>query len=329
MLKLNNKIGYSYMNNVNTSSQPTVTSINISSSQLVIDYKGRSSPAPGPAPAPGPGPAPGPAPSPALPFVFEIDLLVYDQGYQPEAYPDYIKNNPGDYMNVAGISFIQPSDLMNVNYDLDPQVATVVNELVSKKIIVQLLIGGETSTGWSDLASNPTTAITTAKKLMEKYKIGMEVDNESGSGAEGVITFIEGLRETANKLGTYLSMDVAGTPTADQTAVIKGAINNLDWVNMMVSVPSYDQQNSITYGIKDGIPKNKLLIAFYGGGYIDNCSTMGDETTIGTLAQGLKLKKDNDILGLSVWAICKCGSYKQGGCSGKGFLDTMAKLKNE
>jgi len=301
------------MNNVNTSSQPTVTSINISSSQLVIDYKGGSSPVPGP----------------TLPFVFEIDLLIYDDGYEPAAYPDYIKNNPGDYMNVAGISFIQPSDLMNVNYDLNPQVATVVKELVSKKIIVQLLIGGEKSTGWPDLAKDPDTAISTAKKLMEKYKIGMEVDNESGSGAEGVIKFIAGLRETATKLGTYLSMDVAGTPIPDQQQVIKGAIHNLDWVNMMVSNPTWDQQKSIDQGIKDGIPKNKLLIGFYGGGYIDNCTTMGDEDTNGTLAQGLKLKKDNNILGLSVWAICACGSYKQFGCSGKGFFDTMTKLKNE
>merc|ERR1719229_83780 len=101
-------------------------------------------------------------------------------GYQPSGWPDYLQKAAANYTNVAGISFIQPSDLMNSAFDLPSNVATVVQSLRAQNVTVQLLIGGEISNGWNQLQSNPTQAANKAIEIMKKYDCGMEIDNESG-----------------------------------------------------------------------------------------------------------------------------------------------------
>ena len=70
-------------------------------------------------------------------------------------------------------------------------------------------------------------------------------------------------------------MDVAGTPTGVQRGVIAGAIQWLDWVNSMVSAPAYDQGNSVHYSHVDGVPYDKITVAYYAGTWVNNCNAIG------------------------------------------------------
>merc|ERR1712164_92632 len=70
-------------------------------------------------------PTPAPPPGPPSSFdgpIFELDLFVNDphKGWQPTGFPKYLQHSAANYTNVAGISFIQPADLMNDSYDLPP-----------------------------------------------------------------------------------------------------------------------------------------------------------------------------------------------------------------
>ena len=125
--------------------------------------------------------------------IFELDLFVNDlnAGWQPTGFPQYLQTSASNYTNVAGISFIQPSDLLNSTYDLPYQVGSAIKSLTSQGITVQILIGGEISTGWPDLANNPTKAANKAIEIMTKYNCGMEIDNENGSNPDGTISFIK------------------------------------------------------------------------------------------------------------------------------------------
>lgn len=125
--------------------------------------------------------------------IFELDLFINDPsaGYQPSGWPQYLQTNASQYCNVAGISFIQPSDLMNTSYDLPPQVATAVKSLRSQGVTVQILVGGEISTGWPQLQKNPTQAANKAIEIMKKYDCGIEIDNEAGGDSSGTISFIK------------------------------------------------------------------------------------------------------------------------------------------
>ena len=124
---------------------------------------------------------------------------------------------------------------MNATYDLLPEVQAVVTSLRRQDVAVQLLVGGEVSVGWSALLANPATAAAKALELMRKYGCGIEVDKEGGGtdAGGGLVKFIQ-LVAAGKPNNTFVSMDVDGTPTAGQAATIKGAIDELDWVNMMV-----------------------------------------------------------------------------------------------
>ena len=128
-------------------------------------------------------------PSRELGQIFELDLYVNDinDGWQSTGFPYYLQTNATSYTNVAGISFIQPSDLMNTSYDLPRNVGKTINQLRKQNIIVQLLVGGEISTGWPELQSNPTLAANKAIELMKNYDIGIEIDNEYGGDINGTI----------------------------------------------------------------------------------------------------------------------------------------------
>ena len=105
-------------------------------------------------------------------------------GWQETGFPPYLQHDAAKYMNVAGISFIQPADLMNDAYDLPPQVANAVKILRSQGVQVQLLIGGQVSRGWDELQANPQKASSKAIELMKKYDCGMQIDNEAGGDAK-------------------------------------------------------------------------------------------------------------------------------------------------
>ena len=121
--------------------------------------------------------------------IFELDLFINDPsaGYQPTGWPQYLQTDAAKYMNVAGISFIQPSDLLNPSYDLPAQVAAAVKSLRSQGVTVQLLIGGEISNGWPQLISNPIKAANKSIELMKKYDCGIEIDNEAGGDSSAFI----------------------------------------------------------------------------------------------------------------------------------------------
>merc|ERR1712113_1162540 len=116
--------------------------------------------------------------------------------------------------------------------------------------------------GWAQLQANPEKAAEKAISLMKKHDCGIEVDNEAGGDTVGLIKFIQ-LCSSGKPNRTHISMDVAGTPTGAQRAVIKGGIDSLDWVNLMVSNPGCDQENSVKFGHQYGIPYNKITVAYY------------------------------------------------------------------
>merc|ERR1719230_283105 len=191
-------------------------------------------------------------------------------------------------MNVAGISFIQPADLVNAAYDLPAKVGNAVKILRSQGVQVQLLVGGQVSRGWGDLQANPQQAATNAIKLMKKYDCGIQVDNEAGGDSKGTIDFIK-LCYAGKPDTVHLSMDVAGTPSGFQRAVFNGAMEELQFVNMMVSAPQYDQSNSVNFGHQYGIPYEKLTVAYYAGTWVNNCNSMGDASKYENLAYGASL----------------------------------------
>lgn len=288
-----------------------------------------TSPHPSPSPPSPPGPSPGPSPPGPSPGVkdalFVLDLFVNDpgKGWQPTGFPEYLQKSAANYTNMAGISFIQPNDLMDASYDLPTQVGNAVRLLRKQGVGVQLLVGGEIANGWGQLEANPTQAATNAIQLMQKYDCGIEVDNEAGGAAAGVVKFIQ-LCAKGKPNGTFISMDVAGTPNGVQKATIQGAIGSLDWVNMMVSAPSYDQGLSIKYGHADGIPFNKLTVAYYAGTWVNNCNTVGSGP--GSTGAGIKLFKQFGLRGLSIWAV---GGASYSNCKttdAPGFSQAMIQL---
>lgn len=275
-------------------------------------------------------PPPSPGPPPLVDFpIFEVDLFMNDpkSGWQPDGFPKYLETDAAKYMNVAGISFIQPADLMNDAYDLPPQVANAVKILRSQDVQVQLLIGGQVSRGWGDLESNPQKAAAKAIELMKKHDCGMQIDNEAGGDANGVIEFIK-LCHAGKPDSVHISMDVNGTPHGDQRAVIAGAIDYLQFVNMMVSAPAYDQATSVHFGHLYGIPYEKITVAYYAGNWVKNCFEIGSPGDVSTLAYGASLFKKDGLKGLSVWAV---GGQSYAGCpedasGAPGFAQTMTAL---
>lgn len=64
-----------------------------------------------------------------------------NNGWQATGFPPYLLQDAAKYMNVAGISFIQPADLVNDSYDLPPEVGNAVQVLRKQGVEVQLLVG--------------------------------------------------------------------------------------------------------------------------------------------------------------------------------------------
>ena len=96
----------------------------------------------------------------------------------------------------------------------------------------------------------------------------------------------------------------------------------MDWVNLMVSAPAYDQTNSVNYGHKAGVPYDKLTVAYYAGTWVDNCNSIGSGP--GSLGVGLRLFNTFGLKGLSVWAV---GGASYAGCSATdamGFAATLS-----
>jgi hypothetical protein len=250
-----------------------------------------------------------------------------NKGFQETGFPPYLLHDAAKYMNVAGISFIQPADLMNDAYDLPAEVANAVNVLRSQGVQVQLLVGGQVSKGWSDLQANPQKAATNAIKLMEKYGCGIQVDNEAGGDADATIQFIK-LCDAGKPQHTHLSMDVGGTPSGFQRAVFNGAMDQLQFVNMMVSAPQYDQENSVNFGIQYGIPPEKLTVAYYAGTWVDNCNSMGSADSYQNLGYGKTLVDKHGLKGLSIWAVggASYANCPTGTDGPQGFAETMQAL---
>ena len=121
-------------------------------------------------------------------------------------------------------------------------------------------------------------------------------------------------------------MDVNGTPTGDQVAVVKGALDDIEWVNLMVSNPAYNQENSMKFANNDGVPYSKMTVAYYAGTWVQNCNTVGSASNYGDTANGIALVKQYNARGLSIWAV---GGASYGGCSttdAPGFAEAMKDL---
>jgi len=260
--------------------------------------------------------------------IFQLDMFINDPsaGYQPTGWTQYLANNASQYTNVAGISFIQPSDLMNSNYDLPGPVASAVNSLRRQGVTVQLLVGGQVSFGWSQLKSNPSAAAAKALQIMKKYDCGLEIDDEEGGNSDGLIKFIQ-LLASQKPPSVYLSIDVNGTPTGDQVTVTKATASSLSWIHLMVSNPFYDQVNSMNFAKANGFPLDKVLLAYYAGTWVDNCNSIGTPSNVGTTSRGIQLVQQNNLKGVSIWAI---GGASYGGCSttdAPGFAEAKKMLK--
>jgi len=250
-----------------------------------------------------------------------------NDGFQETGFPPYLLTDAAKYMNVAGISFIQPADLVNDAYDLPEKVGNAVQILRSQGVQVQLLVGGQVSHGWSNLQANPQQAANNAIKLMKKYDCGIQVDNEAGGDSDGTIKFIK-LCYAGKPDSTHLSMDVGGTPDGFQQAVFNGAMDQLQFVNMMVSAPQYDQGNSVKFGLQYGIPAEKLTVAYYAGTWVDNCNSIGSSDSYQNLGYGKTLVDKYGLKGLTVWAV---GGASYANCplstdGPQGFAETMVAL---
>merc|ERR1712032_402681 len=121
-------------------------------------------------------------------------------------------------------------------------------------------------------------------------------------------------------------MDAAGTPGGVQRAMITGAINYLDWVNLMVSTPAYDQENSVKFGYQYGIPYEKITVAYYAGTWVNNCNAIGSADSTGDLAAGVALFKKYGLKGASVWAVGGASYAHCSNTSAPGFAETMVAL---
>jgi hypothetical protein len=161
---------------------------------------------------------------------------------------------------------------------------------------------------------------------MNRYDCGIEVDDEAGGNASGLVEFVQ-LCALGKPNGTYISIDVAGTPGGVQRTCLEQAIDSLDWVNLMVSAPAYDQTNSVNFAhVLAKVPYNKITVAYYAGTWVDNCNTIGSGP--GTLGAGLQLFHKFRLKGLSIWAVMKGGSYNGcGNTSAAGFAATLDALR--
>merc|ERR1711907_463362 len=92
-------------------------------------------------------------------------------------------------------------------------------------------------------------------------------------------------------------MDVSGSPTGPQRAVIEGAIDNLEWVNLMVSNPGYGQEVSVNLAHQYGTPYEKITVAYYAGTWVDNCNKIDSDR------MGIELFKKYGLRGLSIWSV--------------------------
>ena len=259
--------------------------------------------------------------------IFALDLFMNDPkaGWQATGYPEYMQHSAANYTNVVGMSFIQPADLMNATYDLPPKVGAAVKQIRKQGVVVQLLVGGEISKGWSELYANPQQAAKKAIEIMKKYDCGIEIDDEAGGDAKALVTFLK-LCAAGKPAGTHLSIDVSGTPGGVQVETVKGALDVLDWINLMVSTPIYDQGNSVGYAHDAGFPYDKIIVAYFAGTWVKNCDTIGSATNVGDTAAGLKLVSAHNLKGLSIWAV---GGASYGGCgttSAPGFAQAMKAL---
>ena len=121
-------------------------------------------------------------------------------------------------------------------------------------------------------------------------------------------------------------MDVNGTPTGFQVSTYKAAADDIEWVNLMVSNPSYNQENSMKFANNDGIPYAKQTVAYYAGTWVNNCNTVGSASNYGDTADGIALVNQYKARGLSIWAV---GGASYGGCSttdAPGFSEAMKDL---
>ena len=264
--------------------------------------------------------------------IFQLDMFVNDviTGWQATGFPPYLQTNASTFTNVAGLSFIQPSDLMNVSYQLPVNLSNTISSLRAQDIVVQLLIGGQISRGWAALQANPTQAATKAIELMIQHDIGIEIDNEEGGDSSGIIKFIELIYEEINTRGEdshHISMDINGTPTSEQVAVINACMKKIDWVNLMVSDPGYNQAYSVEYAYDAGVPVEKMIIGYYAGNDdVSNCNTIGQVTNYGDTAAGLELVERYNTRGLSIWAIGGASYYGCSNDNAPGFVEAMKAL---
>eukprot|EP00966_Prymnesium_polylepis_P159454 3685030-Prymnesium_polylepis.1 len=77
----------------------------------------------------------------------------------------------------------------------------------------------------------------------------------------------------------------------------------------MVSAPAYDQTNSVNFAHSDGMPYDKLTVAYYAGTWVNNCNAIGSGA--GTVGAGLALFKQFGLKGLSIWAVRGARSHER------------------
>ena len=93
----------------------------------------------------------------------------------------------------------------------------------------------------------------------------------------------------------------------------------------MVSAPSYDQGNSVHFGHQDGIPYDKMTIAYYAGTWVNNCNIVSSGP--GTTGAGLALYQEYGLKGLSIWAVGGMSYVNCGTKSAPGFAEALQRLK--
>ena len=103
-------------------------------------------------------------------------------------------------------------------------------------------------------------------------------------------------------------------------------MDDLDWVNLMVSNPAYDQENSMKFAFNDGVPYDKMTVAYYAGTWVNNCNSVGTASDPGDTEAGIQLVNKYAAKGLSIWAVGG-GSYGNCGTTdAPGFSEAMKEL---
>lgn len=238
--------------------------------------------------------------------------------------------------NTISLSFLNPSDLVDVNSSPVPQVYNSTASLFkSRGKTVFFSIGGEAygqNWGWLSNPTQTNLAATRCARIAQSLGVGIEIDYEGGANpVTGLTNFVKAFRAVCPVGECMLSMDLYGSPGGQwwQTDVIKAILppngkpgqkhsdgNHLDFVNVMV-IDGQPVSSAMTYWkqwVNAGLTMTRStfgLIAGWPG--LGIC--FGDSRSVADIHTAWNFLSAYDTYGIMSWAVCPPASGTQQSCS--------------